>query len=345
MPIMVAIKDSIGFKDVYMDTLDTFLGSRFNYRSFEPSEGVPHIGSSRTSRIMAGLRYSTSTSKKHWLEPAPVSRFLSAGRGSNGEVDSFDTEPLEFGDPDPKSEEELLYESSRDLVYGDYNYPVIDFRIPLWKQVRHPISASTSSSTRSRGYGGTDVTERDGKKKGKLVQYRTATPREGCIDVIIEQGKGNYVVSPALQEPSRKPQFQQPQQQQHLQVAQLPRSTRAISPPLHARHLRSSRSTPADAAPGFSNKSTNNNNTGPSPPRLSPPDTYISSPSNFRPHMQTSFSSPESTQSRIPHEHTILQEQPDADTTDRWPSFATEAHQNTSFDEETDALLTGNVWK
>ncbi|KAI9308542.1 organic solute transporter Ostalpha-domain-containing protein, partial [Cunninghamella echinulata] len=71
MPIFTAIKDSIGIKDVVMDTLDTFRGSKFNYKSFEPSEGVPHIGSSRTSRIMAGLRYSSSTSKKHWLEPAP----------------------------------------------------------------------------------------------------------------------------------------------------------------------------------------------------------------------------------------------------------------------------------
>ncbi|KAI7851958.1 organic solute transporter Ostalpha-domain-containing protein, partial [Circinella umbellata] len=171
MPIMYAIRDSLGLKDVYMDTLDTLRGTQFNYRSFEPSEGVPHIGSSRTSRIMAGLRYSSSTAKKHWLEPAPVSRYLNTGgRGMNGEVVDDGSEPLEFEDPNPWDEVEALYEQSRTMVFGDYNYPVVDFRAPLWRQKQ--------------------------KKKSKLRTSYVPAPREGCIDVIVEQGKGNYVVVP-----------------------------------------------------------------------------------------------------------------------------------------------------
>ncbi|KAL0083005.1 organic solute transporter Ostalpha-domain-containing protein, partial [Phycomyces blakesleeanus] len=170
MPIYRAIRDSFGIKDVVMDTLDTLRGSQFNYRSFEPSEGVPHIGSSRTSRIMAGLRYSTSTAKKHWIDPAPTSRFIRSGGGERGASGVEVYEPLEFDDPDPNDEVEDHYRTSRAMMFGDYNYPVIDFRIPLWKQ----------------------------KKKGKYHQKAKKSgglsPRGGCVDVVVEQGKGNFVV-------------------------------------------------------------------------------------------------------------------------------------------------------
>ncbi|KAI8342931.1 organic solute transporter Ostalpha-domain-containing protein [Chlamydoabsidia padenii] len=193
MPIFTAIKDSIGLKDVLMDTLDTFRGSKFNYKSFEPSEGVPHIGSSRTSRIMAGLRYSTSTSKKHWLEPAPTSKFLSTGRGINDEVVVEESEQLAFDDPDPRDSVEELYVASRSMQFGDYNYPVIDFRAPLWRQSRR--------KQRSSGYGGTASTSKATNIRGggwlqhnSQSKYRPIEQREGCVDVIVERGKGNYVV-------------------------------------------------------------------------------------------------------------------------------------------------------
>ncbi|KAI7905083.1 organic solute transporter Ostalpha-domain-containing protein [Cokeromyces recurvatus] len=188
MPVRKAIQDSFGLKDVMMDTLDTLKGSRFSYRSFEPSEGVPHMGSSRTSRIMAGLRYSNITTKKRWLEPAPASKFLnSSGRGMNDEIGSDeDTEPLEFEDPDSSDEIEILYKASRTMVFGDYNYPVIDFREPLWRQARH-------ERYKQRSYGGTSTTSNNDIKKRKN-ENGLLGPREGCIDVIIQQGKGNYVL-------------------------------------------------------------------------------------------------------------------------------------------------------
>ncbi|KAI9472159.1 MAG: organic solute transporter Ostalpha-domain-containing protein [Benjaminiella poitrasii] len=191
MPVRKAIKDSFGLKDVVMDTLDTLKGSRFSYRSFEPSEGVPHMGSSRTSRIMAGLRYSNITTKKHWLEPAPASKFLnSSGRGMNDEIrpEEEDSEPLKFEDPDPLDEMETLYDASRKMVFGDYNYPVIDFREPLWRQARR-------ERRQQRGYGGTSTSTKNSddiqkrKKENDLLG-----PRKGCVDVIIQQGKGKYVL-------------------------------------------------------------------------------------------------------------------------------------------------------
>ncbi|GAA5802422.1 hypothetical protein HPULCUR_007887 [Helicostylum pulchrum] len=188
MPVRKAISDSFGLKDVMMDTLDTLRGSGISYRSFEPSEGVPHIGSSRTSRIMAGLRYSNMTTKKHWLEPAPTSRFLNSSRGMNEEIVSdHDSEPLEFDDPESTDEMEILYDASRKMVFGDYNYPVIDFRVPLWRQARR--------DRRLQRYGGVGTVSRDIHTKiGHGEEESLLGTREGCIDVIVKQGKGNYVV-------------------------------------------------------------------------------------------------------------------------------------------------------
>ncbi|CEG85074.1 hypothetical protein RMATCC62417_18806 [Rhizopus microsporus] len=189
MPIRIAIKDSLGLKDVYMDTVLTLRGSGFSYRSFEPSEGVPHMGSSRTSRIMAGLRYSNITSKKHWIEPAPTSKYITSGPGEA--MLEEESEPLAF--EEPEGDMEALYQSSRRMEFGDYNYPVIDFREPIWRQVRQT------------SYGTTKI---DSKGKPQIV----SGPREGCIDVIVEQGKGNYVLVEDLIKQQQQQQ-QQPQQE------------------------------------------------------------------------------------------------------------------------------------
>jgi hypothetical protein len=207
MPILSSIKDSFGLKDVMMDTLDTLRGSKFNYKSFEPSEGMPHFGSSRTSRIMAGLRYSSSSSTKRWLQAAPVSRFLSRGRGINDEVVIEESEQLAFGDPCSDDVVEEYYTASRSMQFGDYNYPVIDFRTPLW-------GGYIKQQHRTSGYGGTASSGGDGKQLA-LHRYSAMEERQGCMDVIVEQGKGNYVVidysyseSSTIQQPQHHPQIQ-----------------------------------------------------------------------------------------------------------------------------------------
>lgn len=191
-----------------MDTLDTFRGSRFSYKSFEPSEGMPHFGSSRTSRIMAGLRYSSSSSStKRWLEAAPVSRFLSTGRGINDEVVLEESEQLAFDDPSTDDLVEEYYIASRAMQFGDYNYPVIDFRSPLW-------GGPVKQQHRTNGYGGT-ASFGGGRKQLALHRYSAMEERQGCMDVIVEQGKGNYVVidyshseSNTAQKPQYRPQIQ-----------------------------------------------------------------------------------------------------------------------------------------
>ncbi|CAJ0761834.1 22487_t:CDS:2, partial [Entrophospora sp. SA101] len=122
MPIRYAFKDCMGFKDVLEDTLETIRGSRFNYRTFEPAEGMAYIGPSRTARIMAGLRFTGGGSGKYWL-PGPNNSRSSL---SSERADDDDKNSLNFPDPTPDDEVETMYDYSRRLGrFGDYNFPVI----------------------------------------------------------------------------------------------------------------------------------------------------------------------------------------------------------------------------
>jgi len=197
MPLRYAVRDSIGIKDVIMDSLDTLRGSQFNYRSFEPSEGVPHIGSSRTSRIMAGLRYSTSTAKKHWLEPAPASHYIASSvRGasiSDGTHTFEEQEELQFEDPDPNEEVEKLYVASRRMLFGDYNFPVIDFMAPLYRRGGSYGAVGQSNNLGSSTQGNRPLIANMNKYTSNMETV--LTQREGCVDVIVERGRGNYVLN------------------------------------------------------------------------------------------------------------------------------------------------------
>lgn len=195
MPLRYAVRDSVGIKDVIMDSLDTLRGDNFNYRAFEPSEGVPHIGSSRTSRIMAGLRYSTSTAKKHWLEPAPPSHYIASSvRGapnSDGTHMWEEQEDLEFEDPDPNEEVEKLYASSRKMLFGDYNFPVIDFTAPLYRR-GGSYGAVGQSNLASNSLLRPSISDMN---KYRSSMDTVLAQRDGCVDVIVERGRGNYVLN------------------------------------------------------------------------------------------------------------------------------------------------------
>ncbi|KAI8087800.1 organic solute transporter Ostalpha-domain-containing protein [Gilbertella persicaria] len=326
MPIRKAISDSLGLKDVMMDTLDTLQGSRFSYRSFEPSEGVPHMGSSRTSRIMAGLRYSNMTTKKHWLEPAPTSRFLnSSGRGMNDEIQvEDDHEPLVFEDPQPTDDMEALYKASRKMVFGDYNYPVIDFRVPLWRLARE-------ERRQQRQYGGLGRSDPLHKKKNDLIG-----PREGCIDVIIEQGKGNYVLVDTLNEEEEEQSNKSPL----LPSPQPPPISPARNPTLtdvkriqeqvakNKEQLDKQRPPPVIVQPSHSTPQQQVS-------RYPQPQSSVSS-SLFEPILQnaskTSVHQPASTNS-------MYQPPSEEEQNWRWPN----EHTRNRYNEE--ELLTGDVWK
>ncbi|KAI8086616.1 organic solute transporter Ostalpha-domain-containing protein [Halteromyces radiatus] len=366
MPIFTAIKDSFGVKDVVMDTLDTLRGSKFNYKSFEPSEGVPHIGSSRTSRIMAGLRYSSSTSKKHWLEPAPASKFLSTGRGINDEVViEEESEQLAFEDPDPHDSVEELYAASRSMQFGDYNYPVIDFRAPLWRQHRRKhrttgyggtASSSSKHSLSSAGRGGARTGWLHGSVNSK-IKYMPIEQREGCVDVIVEQGKGNYVVvmdsssSSASEDSDSTPSLQQDRSKRYHDQKTAIINTRYQQPQVRASH-----STPVSyhIRPSTSTSSTS------VPPPIPTATSSVSQTSSLTVSSQppTQQYPYEQTQQPTPSQHQQQQQQhhePEQREYHDWTRISTSWHdQQTNLStldygqgnhDHDDMFMTSNVWK
>ncbi|RUP50866.1 organic solute transporter Ostalpha-domain-containing protein [Jimgerdemannia flammicorona] len=210
MQIFYAIRDSVGLKDVVQDTIDTLGGTRFNYRTFEPSEGVPYMGSSRTSRIMAGLRYSASGASKRWVEPAPRTRYYQPPSDYLHRPDDDDEDALEFDDPNPQDEVEAFYEASRKMMFGDYNFPIVDFRAPLARMgttrfgyhgarsntygaVEEGTLRAAPQPTPTWSSGGSRAAKGKGKDGDRGVEARPgALVREGCVDVIVDTGRGNY---------------------------------------------------------------------------------------------------------------------------------------------------------
>ena len=79
MPVLHALRDAFGFKDVVEDVKVTLRGEGMDYREFEPSEGQIHQGAGRDRRIRAGLRYSQGGKRKYWL-PQPTTSTRPPGR-------------------------------------------------------------------------------------------------------------------------------------------------------------------------------------------------------------------------------------------------------------------------
>lgn len=143
MPVIYALRDSFGIRDLIEDTKETFSGDNYEYRLFDSGDNVlAHEGSSsRVARMMEGMRYERGGKGKYWipkpgeansktpllagesgpsrqrsLSPTKAQRnnaqFLGYG---NGSVDEQVVDP----------EEERLYDRARRLEFGDWNYPVI----------------------------------------------------------------------------------------------------------------------------------------------------------------------------------------------------------------------------
>ncbi|PKY26589.1 DUF300-domain-containing protein [Rhizophagus irregularis] len=194
MPIKYAFKDCMGFKDVIEDTMETIRGSRFNYRTFEPAEGMAHIGPSRTARIMAGLRFTGGGAGKYWL-PDQRTALLDDDRRS-----------LNFPDPDTDDEIEAMYEHSRKLgEYGDYNFPVIYSNMGGYPSRPKPKRKRTMSKRKQKGKSKAqsifDTEESNSEedienglnvKSGRKERQISDLPpyREGCVDLIREVPNG-----------------------------------------------------------------------------------------------------------------------------------------------------------
>lgn len=186
MPIYYATRDASGIKDIIQDSLETLKGTRFTYRTFEPSEGVATVGMSRSGRIMAGLRYTGGGSAKYWLPDANKigssgNASISGAEGSGGLATNMsehqrpehvrnpnsysqqvlsssfqDRAPsLYFADVDEHDDDgmEELYDASKQLEFGDYNFPAIDVYDPKRSKESDRRKMARKNKKKAKQYG------------------------------------------------------------------------------------------------------------------------------------------------------------------------------------------------
>lgn len=141
MPVLYALRDAFGIRDLIEDTKETFTGNKYEYRLFDSGDHImAHEGSSsRVARMMDGMRYERRGKGKYWI-PKPGEATArtpllggDAGRRSQVAEDSSYIGAGAFqGGDDFDAEEENLYANARRLKFGDWNYPVIVAHTATW---------------------------------------------------------------------------------------------------------------------------------------------------------------------------------------------------------------------
>ncbi|EEB08567.1 DUF300 family protein [Schizosaccharomyces japonicus yFS275] len=135
LPLKRALVDCLGLVDVWCDIIQTTTGERYDYREFEPGANIiPYAPSARAVRTRHGLRYVQGGQSKYWVPTFDQSRARLIDN-SNQTMNSYSTMAVSddrinsnyegglFFDIDP--EVENLYTLSREMTFGDYNYPVL----------------------------------------------------------------------------------------------------------------------------------------------------------------------------------------------------------------------------
>lgn len=153
LKLYYAIRDAIGIKDIILDSVETYSGDQYNYRTFEPVSvgAVTEIG--RKNRLKAGLRFSSGGQHKYWLDnqargSSATSRLLDDAE-SPGSHEYIPTVDLSFDSVILDSEAESLYDSSRHFTFGDYNIPTIETPSTPTRRYSPSLSGQRRPSSRS----------------------------------------------------------------------------------------------------------------------------------------------------------------------------------------------------
>ncbi|KAK9652289.1 hypothetical protein HCH54_010279 [Aspergillus fumigatus] len=135
LPVVYALRDAFGAKDLVEDTKMTLRGENYEYRRFDSGDHIiPHAESkSRVKRVMDGMRYERGGKAKYWIpKPGEVNSrtpLLADAESSNRSRRSSALErfrsnsDMEETTLDPDDED--LFTKARALEFGDWNYPVI----------------------------------------------------------------------------------------------------------------------------------------------------------------------------------------------------------------------------
>lgn len=142
MPVLYALRDAFGVRDLIEDTKETFNGNKYEYRLFDSGDNVlAHEGSSsRVARMMEGMRYERGGKGKYWI-PKPgeanaqtpllgrdgpnSSRRMSPSKPkqNNAQYLGYGSGSVEEQELDP--DEEHLYERAKALEFGDWNVSLL----------------------------------------------------------------------------------------------------------------------------------------------------------------------------------------------------------------------------
>ncbi|KAL4870052.1 hypothetical protein BDV12DRAFT_166504 [Aspergillus spectabilis] len=157
LPVVYALRDAFGARDLVEDTKMTFRGDNYEYRFFDSGDHIiPHAESnSRVRRVMHGMRYERGGKGKYWIpQPGEINSrtpLLAGSDGSSGN-DNRRGSTLDRYRSHSASEEtalddddEKLFSQARELEFGDFNYPVITANIVPRDQRLSSPSPSTSS--------------------------------------------------------------------------------------------------------------------------------------------------------------------------------------------------------
>jgi hypothetical protein len=135
MPVLYAIRDAFGVRDLIEDTKETFSGNNYEYRQFDSGDNVlAHEGSSsRVARMMDGMRYERGGKGKYWIPKPGAANARTPLLGNGGPSQLRSTSPTKnnvqylghghdiIDEENLDPEEERLYERAKKLEYGDWN--------------------------------------------------------------------------------------------------------------------------------------------------------------------------------------------------------------------------------
>jgi len=141
MPVKHAFRDAFGPIDLIQDTKETLKGDKYAYRAFDSGDKIiAHEDSkSRIARLRAGMRYERGGKGKYWIpQPGdinvktPLLGPAYVGSGGGGES-SNNTNSGTFEDEEVAldSDEERLYETARELEFGDWNVGTFLYHVTI----------------------------------------------------------------------------------------------------------------------------------------------------------------------------------------------------------------------
>lgn len=136
LPVVYALRDAFGIKDLIEDTKMTLRGENYEYRLFDSGDHIiAHEESeSRLRRVMHGMRYERGGKAKYWIPKpgevnsrTPLLSGFDAGsrRQRSSTLDRYRSPPGEIEEFEVDQDDEGIFNQARALEFGDWNYPVI----------------------------------------------------------------------------------------------------------------------------------------------------------------------------------------------------------------------------